>query len=66
MKCLAAVLGIPMGPVCHPGQASPLSLARGHPHFVQNRNSSNREPCGKTTQESQQMGAGLGDQKDSL
>lgn len=66
MKCLAAMLGIPMGPVCHPGQASPPSLARGHPHFVQNRNSSSREPCGKTTQESQQMGAGLGDQKDSL
>lgn len=47
-------------PACHPGQASPLTRAKGHPHFVQNGNSHGRELCGKATQECQQQWRGRG------
>lgn len=47
-------------PACHPGQASPLTRAKGHPHFVQNGNSHGRELCGKATQECQQQWRGEG------
>ena len=53
-------------PACHPGQESPLTRAKGHPHFAQNGNSHSSELCGKTTPECQQQGWGGGAQKDSL
>ena len=53
-------------PACHPGQESPLTRAKGHPHFAQNGNSHSSELCGKTTPECQQRGWGGGAQKDSL
>lgn len=43
-------------PACHPGQESPLTRAKGHPHFAQNGNSHSSELCGKTTLECQQQG----------